>query len=174
MILRYIKLLPEPVIIFECYPSFLAILGVLPSNIDVLDGINWPLLEGHTKIDVLVEALDAVKSLPRNNRRLLLYLLDLIREFAKDANRNFMDSNKLIAAFQPGLLSLEAEDMSINEYRRAHQVLLLLLEILEYIPWEESYYTEIERHKLRKEPPLPYSSFPPRMPGQFENPRSLS
>ena len=128
LILRYIKLLPEPVISFECYHSFLAILGVLPSSVDVLDEMSWSLLKEQTKNHVVAEALKAVKSLPRNNRRLLLYLLDLIRNFAKDANKNLMDSNKLITTFQPRLLSLEPEDMSINEYRRAHQVLLLLLE----------------------------------------------
>lgn len=149
LILRYIKLLPEPVVTYDCYQSFLAILDSLPSNIDPLEKIDWSLLDETTREITISTAPEALKHLPRNNRCLLFYFLVLIHNFAKESNKNLLDTPQLVVVFQPGLLSLEPEEMSIYEHRRVHQVIESIFEDLDAIPWVETYYSVlvIERTK---------------------------
>ncbi|KAG0645569.1 Rho-GTPase-activating 5 [Hyphodiscus hymeniophilus] len=102
--LRYLKLLPEPVIPSNLYEQFTAAIN----DEDSFDEAK--------SIKALQEKLTY---LPPLNRQLLLYLLDILAVFASKSEVNGMTSKRLVAAFQPALLSKPPREMSAEDHVRA-------------------------------------------------------
>ena len=131
LLLRYLKLLPEPIVPYEYYKYFTAIHEELISATDTNEGYDWVQLEANTKLRLLETVYLALWKLPRINRYLLLYLVDLLRACVGHSNHNLMTSDRLVAVFQPSLLSLQPDEMSIEEHQIAHQVMVFLIEIFD-------------------------------------------
>ncbi|KAH7309930.1 Rho GTPase activation protein [Rhexocercosporidium sp. MPI-PUGE-AT-0058] len=123
-LLRYLKLLPEPVVPFDLYDQFTAALGdELPP--DFMDDIPPDDFDGSK---VLSRFQQLIISLPSLNRQLLLYLLDLLAVFASQADKNRMTSQRIVAAFQPALLSRPVSEMSASGHILAANAMVFLVE----------------------------------------------
>jgi hypothetical protein len=116
-LLRYLKLLPEPVIPFNTYEQFTA---AVDSEVDLNFDQRIATLQG------------LVTTLLSLNRQLLLYLLDLLAVFASKSETNFMTSQRLVAAFQPSLLSRPPSEMSADDHTRASDKMVFMMENQNY------------------------------------------
>jgi hypothetical protein len=124
-LLRYLKLLAEPIIPFDLYDQFTTAL----SN-------EWPpgfSNDGTVPEDFNVSKLittyqQLINSLPPLNRALLLYLLDLLAVFASKSDRNHMTSPRIVAAFQPAFLSRPPSKMSASDHVLAADTMVFLVE----------------------------------------------
>jgi hypothetical protein len=98
---------------------------------DTNEKYDWARLDAKT-ISRLLETIHlALEETPEVNRHLLLYLLDLLQACIRHSNDNLMTSDRLVAVFQPSLLSLQSDEMSIEEHQIAHQVIVLMIDILD-------------------------------------------
>jgi GTPase-activating protein SAC7 len=131
LLLRYLKLLPEPIIPYNCYKNFTSIYGELISARDTDGECDWTRLDAQTKSRLLETIYLALEETPEVNRHLLLYLLDLLQACVRHSNHNLMTSDRLVAVFQPSLLSLRPDEMSIEEHQIAHQVIVFMIEVLD-------------------------------------------
>jgi len=185
LLLRYLKLLPEPIIPYNCYKNFTSIYGELISARDTDGQCDWTQLDAQTKSRLLETIHLALEETPEVNRHLLLYLLDLLQACIRHSNHNLMTSDRLVAVFQPSLLSLWPDEMSIEEHQIAHQVMVFMMEILDEGQLRE--IMNIKSVEIRKRPPSNataillnrdhYSRADPESilhPDAFENPRTLS
>ena len=66
--------------------------------------------------------------MPPLNRQLLIYLLDLLAVFASKSATNLMTSERLVAAFQPSLLSRPPSEMSAEDHTRAADTMVFMVE----------------------------------------------
>ena len=123
--------MPEPIIPYNYYKYFTAIREELISAADTNEGYDWVHLDANTKLRLLETVRLALWKIPNVNRDLLLYLLDLLQDCAGHSNHNLMTSDRLVAVFQPSLLSLQPDEMSIEEHQIAHQVMVFLIEIFD-------------------------------------------
>jgi hypothetical protein len=124
-LLRYLKLLPEPVIPFDFYDQFTAAIGdKLPPEY----AVNCVLPDDFDISGVIERCQQATFSLPPVNRQLLLYLLDLLAVFAYEWDRNHMTSPRIVAAFQPALLSRPPSEMSASDHVLAADTMIFLVE----------------------------------------------
>ena len=114
LVLRYLKTLPEPVIPFDRYSLFIACLSNDANAKDTMTSI--------------AEFQDCVVNLPPLNRQLLLYLLDLLAVFASKSDKNHMTSSRLVAVFQPSLLSKEPQSMTAEDHELAASVMVFMVE----------------------------------------------
>jgi len=185
LLLRYLKLLPEPIIPYNCYKNFTSIYEELVSARDTDGECDWTRLDAQTKSGLLETIRLALEETPEVDRHLLLYLLDLLQACVRHSNHNLMTSDRLVAVFQPSLLSLRPGEMSIEEHQIAHQVMVCMIEVLdegqlremtsnnrvEIREWRPRNPTSILHHRdhySRADPhPVPYA-------GAFEDPRTLS
>ncbi|KAG9239586.1 Rho GTPase activation protein [Amylocarpus encephaloides] len=112
-LLRYLKLLPEPVIPFNTYEQFTA---AVDSEVDLNFDQRIAIFQG------------LVTTLPPLSRQLLIYLLDLLAVFASKSETNLMTSQRLVAAFQPSLLSRPPSEMSADDHTRASDTMVFMVE----------------------------------------------
>ena len=124
-LLRYLKLLPEPVIPFDLYDRFTAAIGdELPPDY----AFNQVLPDDFNVSKVIVKCQQAIFSLPPVNRQLLLYLLDLLAVFASKSDKNHMTSPRIVAAFQPAFLSRPPSEMSASDHLLAAETMIFMVE----------------------------------------------
>ncbi|PVH79475.1 Rho GTPase activation protein [Cadophora sp. DSE1049] len=114
VVLRYLKTMPEPVIPFDRYEPFISCLG---GDVDAKDTITS-----------IAEFQDCIINLPALHRHLLLYLLDLLAVFASKSDTNRMTSSRLVAVFQPSLLSKEPQSMTAEDHELAASVMVFMVE----------------------------------------------
>jgi len=68
-----------------------------------------------------------IRSMPRANQYLLLYVLDLLSVFARKSDKNLMTASNLAVIFRPGLISHPAHEMSPTEHDLSQRVLEFLI-----------------------------------------------
>jgi hypothetical protein len=123
-LLRYLKLLPEPVIPFDLYDRFTAAIeDELPPDF----AFNPVLPDDFDTSKIIVMCKQAVFSLPPLNRQLLLYLLDLLAVFASKSDRNHMTSPRIVAVFQPAFLSRPPSEMSASDHLLAAETMIFMV-----------------------------------------------
>ncbi|CAK5268334.1 unnamed protein product [Mycena citricolor] len=107
---RYLTQMPEPVIPHDMYHAVRDVLSQEPVNQD----------------EVIATYKRLIRSMPRANQYLLLYVLDLLSVFARKSDKNLMTaSSKLI--FRPGLISHPEHEMSPPEHALSQRVLEFLI-----------------------------------------------
>jgi hypothetical protein len=148
LLLRYLKLLPEPIIPYNCYKNFTAIHEELISAMDASERYDWVQSDANTKSRLLETVHLALGKIPDVNRDLLLYLLDFLQACVGHSNHNLMTSDRLVAVFQPSLLSLQPDEMSIEDHQIAHQVVVFLIEI-----FDEGQFWRIPRAEITRGEP---------------------
>ncbi|KAG8670537.1 GTPase activating protein (GAP) for Rho1p [Fusarium poae] len=125
ILLRYLKSLPEPVIPYRHYNSFVDELGPF------IDRELSP--EECSKVIGL--AANLCMDLPPLNRQLLVYLLDALHVFEKKSSVNKMTALRLVSSFQPSILSGPPDKMDSEAHHVSANVAILLIahetEILE-------------------------------------------
>ncbi|KAH6714433.1 Rho GTPase activation protein [Leptodontidium sp. MPI-SDFR-AT-0119] len=114
LLLRYLKTLPQSVIPFDHYEQFVS---CLEENDETRDPMTSISAFQKSTID-----------LPPLSRQLLLYLLDLLAVFASKSDENHMTSTRLVAVFQPSLLSKEPQSMTAEDHERAALVMVFMVE----------------------------------------------
>ena len=119
--LRYLKLLPEPIVPYALYDQFAS---VLPADTTERENLDYD-QEG---LPAIRRFQQLVTEMPPLNRMLLLYLLDTLAVFASKADQNLMTSQRLVAAFQPALLSREPSAMSADDHVRAADTMIFMVE----------------------------------------------
>ncbi|KAJ8519046.1 hypothetical protein ONZ45_g3948 [Pleurotus djamor] len=108
---RYLTQMPEPVIPHSLYHEFRNTLAKQPHNQD----------------DVIAKFKSLIRSMPRANQYLLLYVLDLLSVFAKKSDKNRMTATNLAVIFRPGILSHPTHEMLPHEHHLSQQVLEFLI-----------------------------------------------
>lgn len=111
--MRYLKLLPELVIPFNTYEQFTA---AVDSEVDLNFDQRIVTLQG------------LVATLPPLSQQLLMYLLDLLSMFVLKSESNLMTSQRLVAAFQPSLLSRPPSEMSADDHTQASDTMVFIVE----------------------------------------------
>ncbi|TXT15604.1 hypothetical protein VHUM_00107 [Vanrija humicola] len=108
---RYLTQMPEPVVPHAFYDKF------RNASIHELD---------HAK--KLKEYKRIIRQMPKPNRALLLYVLDLLGTTAHVADKNLMTAGNLAVIFQPGILHHPEHDLRPRENALSKDVLEFLIE----------------------------------------------
>jgi len=111
--LRYLKSLPEPVIPYDAYAQFVDVLG--------------PIIKGEGSLSIL-KLCALLRLLPRPNRRVILYLIELWKMLSSNYAQTKMTAKRLVAAFQPSILSGPAASMDAESYTLASEILVWMVE----------------------------------------------
>jgi hypothetical protein len=120
-----LKLLPEPVIPFDLYDQFTAVIGdELPPDY----AFNQVLPDDFDISKVIPRYRQLVNSLHPLHKQLLLYLLDLLAVFASKSEKNHMTSPRIVAAFQPAFLSRPPSEMSASDHLLAAETMIFMVE----------------------------------------------
>lgn len=114
VMLRYLKSLPEPVVPYDTYAQFLRVLD--------------PRVRTRDKDLMILRLCALFRLLPRSNRRVLLYLIDLWKMLCSNFHRNRMTASRLVAAFQPSILSGPAASMDAEGYTVATEIVVFMVE----------------------------------------------
>ncbi|KAL4255843.1 Rho GTPase-activating [Pleurotus pulmonarius] len=109
---RYLTQMPEPVIPHNLYHEFRAALAKIPNH--------------HNEVISTYKHL--IRSMPRANQYLLLYVLDLLSVFARKSDKNRMTATNLAVIFRPGIISHPTHEMLPNEHHLSQKVLEFLIE----------------------------------------------
>ncbi|KAF5010818.1 hypothetical protein FDECE_3027 [Fusarium decemcellulare] len=117
ILLRYLKSLPEPIIPYSCYEKFLEELMPFADRE----------LTTEESADVLEVATKLVKDLPRLNRQLLLYVLDIVGVVAFWSDHNKMTDVRLVSVFQPSIISGPPDKMDAEAHHMTASVAKLLV-----------------------------------------------
>ncbi|KAF7327928.1 Rho GTPase activator [Mycena kentingensis (nom. inval.)] len=108
---RYLTQMPEPVIPHAMYHAVRDAFAKQPFNQD----------------EVIATYKALIRSMPRANQYLLLYVLDLLSVFARKCDKNLMTASNLAVIFRPGLISHPAHEMSPSEHDLSQRVLEFLI-----------------------------------------------
>lgn len=108
---RYLTQMPEPVIPHDMYHLFRDALAKDPFNNE----------------EVVATYKRLIRSMPRANQYLLLYVLDLLSVFARKCERNLMTATNLAVIFRPGLISHPNHEMEPQEHQLSQKVLEFLI-----------------------------------------------
>ncbi|KAF7312460.1 Rho GTPase activator [Mycena indigotica] len=108
---RYLTQMPEPVIPHAMYHAVRDAFSKVPFNQD----------------EVIATYKRLIRSMPRANQYLLLYVLDLLSVFARKSDKNLMTASNLAVIFRPGLISHPAHEMSPSEHDLSQRVLEFLI-----------------------------------------------
>ncbi|TCD63340.1 hypothetical protein EIP91_005659 [Steccherinum ochraceum] len=108
---RFLTQMPEPVIPHDKYFAFREPLARRNFNQD----------------EVIATYKRLIRSLPRANQYLLLYVLDLLSVFARKADRNLMTAKNLAVIFRPALLSHPTHELNPQEHQLSQDVLEFLI-----------------------------------------------
>ncbi|KAI0760939.1 Rho GTPase activation protein [Trametes elegans] len=108
---RYLTQMPEPVIPHDMYHLFRDALAKKPFNQD----------------EVIATYKRLIRSMPRANQYLLLYVLDLLSVFARKSDKNLMTAKNLAVIFRPALIAHPSHEMSPQEHQLSQDVLEFLI-----------------------------------------------
>ncbi|KAI0331831.1 Rho GTPase activation protein [Cubamyces sp. BRFM 1775] len=108
---RYLTQMPEPVIPHDMYHLFRDALAKKPFNQD----------------EVIATYKRLIRSMPRANQYLLLYVLDLLSVFARKSDKNLMTAKNLAVIFRPALIAHPTHEMSPQEHQLSQDVLEFLI-----------------------------------------------
>ncbi|KAI0351696.1 Rho GTPase activation protein [Trametes cingulata] len=108
---RYLTQMPEPVIPHDMYHLFRDALAKKPFNQD----------------EVIATYKRLIRSMPRPNQYLLLYVLDLLSVFARKSDKNLMTAKNLAVIFRPALIAHPSHEMSPQEHQLSQDVLEFLI-----------------------------------------------
>ncbi|KAI0696289.1 Rho GTPase activation protein [Cerioporus squamosus] len=108
---RYLTQMPEPVIPHDMYHLFRDALAKKPYNED----------------EVIATYKKLIRSMPRANQYLLLYVLDLLSVFARKSDKNLMTAKNLAVIFRPALIAHPTHEMSPQEHQLSQDVLEFLI-----------------------------------------------
>ncbi|KAI9061134.1 Rho GTPase activation protein [Trametes sanguinea] len=108
---RYLTQMPEPVIPHDMYHQFRDALAKKPFNQD----------------EVIATYKRLIRSMPRANQYLLLYVLDLLSVFARKSDKNLMTAKNLAVIFRPALIAHPTHEMSPQEHQLSQDVLEFLI-----------------------------------------------
>lgn len=122
--------LPEPLLTFELYDSFLKALGNISSlrSSSILEVSNLSVPEMYTKIFCIKNVVNMLPGFlmdladtyfPVGNRKVLSSLINLLKEIAKKSSVNLMTSNNLSVVFAASLLR-SREPKSFQEVKFLH------------------------------------------------------
>ncbi|KAM7213446.1 RhoGAP domain containing protein [Rhypophila decipiens] len=114
IMLRYLKSLPEPVIPYQSYSAF--------AEVGKLHGLS----DAGREETVLQTLVRLITALPAHNRALLLYLVDIMYVF-----EGLMPIERLVAAFQPSILSKPPDVMDDDLERAANNAVRLMVSSIE-------------------------------------------
>ncbi|KAF4437105.1 RhoGAP domain-containing protein [Fusarium austroafricanum] len=117
ILLRYLKSLPEPIIPYRCYQSFIE--ELVPFTGQELTPKEISLLS-----EVVVKL---AQDMPPPNRQLLVYMLDTLSVFAFRSDVNKMTALRLVSTFQPSILSRPPDEMDAEAHRTSTSVAVLLI-----------------------------------------------
>ncbi|KIK15243.1 hypothetical protein PISMIDRAFT_641217 [Pisolithus microcarpus 441] len=138
---RYLAQMSESVIPHHMYHDFRSALAKKPFN----------------KEEVIATYKHLIQWMPRANRYLLLYVLDLLSVFARKSDKNLMTAANLAVIFRPGLISHLDHELSPSEHQLSQQVLEFLIALQDWF-------------LLDIPPPprtQPYTSWQPSRPSHF-------
>ncbi|KAI5122935.1 hypothetical protein M0805_007613 [Coniferiporia weirii] len=107
---RYLTMMPEPVIPYSLYAKFREALSTKQSTDDMIKMYK-----------------QLIRSMPRQNQYLLLYVLDLLSVFARKAEKNLMTATNLAVIFRPGLINHPQHELSTKEHQLSQEVLEFLI-----------------------------------------------
>jgi len=102
------------------------LLGPLTAKMPYEDETREDKLDEETAQKVGKTANSLVAAIPPLNRQLMLYILDLISVFSSHSRKNRMTKKRIVAAFQPSLLSGPPGTMETEDYELAAQIVILL------------------------------------------------
>jgi len=103
--------MPETVIPYSMYHDFRNAIATKPYNQD----------------DVIATYKRLIRSMPRANQYLLLYVLDLLSVFARKCDKNLMTPANLAVIFRPAILSLPEHELLPKEHQLSQDVLEFLI-----------------------------------------------
>lgn len=117
LILRYLKSLPEPVIPHASYDTFIE---------GMRSGVRReePLNENERN-EAAVKLYSLAAEIPFPNHTLLMYLMDLLRFIS---SRSETTSERLVATFQPSILSGPPSMMDADAYGLAAEIVVLMVD----------------------------------------------
>ncbi|KAJ3480783.1 hypothetical protein NLI96_g8099 [Meripilus lineatus] len=81
----------------------------------------------HSEDEVIATYKRLIRSLPRANQYLLLYVLDLLSVFARKSDKNLMTAKNLAVIFRPALLSHPSHELSPQEHQLSQDVLEFMI-----------------------------------------------
>ncbi|KZP00384.1 Rho GTPase activation protein [Calocera viscosa TUFC12733] len=113
---RYLTQMPEPVIPHQLYHQFRDTMAKKPFDRDQA-------IKTYQRL---------IRSMPRANQYLLLYVLDLLSVFARKSDINLMPASNLALIFRPGLISHPSHELSPEEHQLSLQVLEFLIAQQDY------------------------------------------
>ncbi|GBE87860.1 Rho-GTPase-activating protein [Sparassis crispa] len=108
---RFLTQMPESVIPHDMYHYFRDALAKNPHNQD----------------EVIATYKRLIRSMPRANQYLLLYVLDLLSVFARKADKNLMTAKNLAVIFRPALIAHPSHELSPPEHQLSQDVLEFLI-----------------------------------------------
>ncbi|KAL5610867.1 hypothetical protein FOBRF1_006984 [Fusarium oxysporum] len=117
ILLRYLKSLPEPIIPYHHYNSFVDELGFF------IDRELTP----EESSQALELAIKLVIDMPPLNRQLMLYILDMLHVVADKSAVNKMTALRLVSSFQPSILSGPPDKMDAEAHHVSASVAMLLV-----------------------------------------------
>ena len=132
LLLRYLKCLPEPVIPYDCFSSFVALM--VPKLERTLEGSDTD-----AEMDAVECAYEILQEVPSYNRTLFMYLLDLLFLFSSDTDEDTMDVHTLVDIFQPSILSAAPSSMDADFHLLASRLVVLLVKnYIALSEWQQS------------------------------------
>ncbi|KAH9949947.1 Rho GTPase activation protein [Amylocystis lapponica] len=108
---RYLTQMPESVIPHDMYHYFRDALAKKPYNQD----------------EIVMTYKRLIRSMPRANQYLLLYVLDLLSVFARKCEKNLMTPKNLAVIFRPALIAHPSHELSPQEHQLSQDVLEFLI-----------------------------------------------
>jgi hypothetical protein len=137
LLLRYLRLLPEPVVPYKFYPGFEVVHEKIAAITTNKRAERWSSVKSC--------ALVAISLLPRENRHLLLYLLDLIRVLSRPTFERQLTLDTILVDFPPGLiLSHERSLMRRGGRLQDGEVIRFLVEFFQNIPSRDEFYSVLD------------------------------
>lgn len=138
----YLNNLEEPVIPYRFFVRFIEILKTFPEMIKFFDLISDQTINSKDKNEIktsyenydndskeLLNLLNQIIiDLPRENKDLFIYILDLLSMIRKRSVINLMTSENLSIVFQPSILSHEQFFTDIEQNKLARYILRFLIE----------------------------------------------
>ncbi|KZT52324.1 Rho GTPase activation protein [Calocera cornea HHB12733] len=117
---RYLTQMPEPVIPHQLYHQFRDTMG------------SGTAKKPFDRDQAIKTYQRLIRSMPRANQYLLLYVLDLLSVFARKSDVNLMPASNLALIFRPGLISHPSHELSPEEHQLSLQVLEFLIAQQDY------------------------------------------
>ncbi|EJU05075.1 Rho GTPase activation protein [Dacryopinax primogenitus] len=147
---RYLTQMPEPVIPHQLYHQFRDTMAKKPFDRDQA-------IKTYQRL---------IRSMPRANQYLLLYVLDLLSVFARKSDVNLMPASNLALIFRPGLISHPSHELTPEEHQ-------LSLKVLEFLIAQQDYFMmdlsppPIPPTPSAESPQPPFPTAPPLTPASL-------